>query len=119
MLVRAGYPAAYDNLGSMYRDRGDLGTAVAIFRKGVALNDSDSMDSLADLINDGRVAPQGPDEAPIELYRRAAELGNEYGARGYQALVAKGQQAQQQQVQQLEQQRLMLQFMGTIMRNIH
>jgi hypothetical protein len=117
-LVKAGYPAAYDNLASIYRDRGDLTTAVAIFRKGVSLADSDSMVSLADLIADGRVAPQGPEEAPIELYRRAAEIGNQYAIRGYQALVSKTQQAQQQQLQQLQQQQIMLQLMGTVLKNI-
>ena len=118
VLVKAGYPAAYDNLGSAYRDRGDLGTAVALYRRGIALNDSDSMFSLADLIGDGRVAPQAPGETPIELYKRAADLGNQNGVRGYQAEVAKTQQAQQQQVQQLQQQRLFLQFMGTVLKNV-
>jgi hypothetical protein len=92
------------------RDRYDLGRAVAIFRRGVALNDSDSMISLADVIVDGRIAPQAPGETPIELYKRAAELGNQNGERGYKALVAKAQLAQQQQqIQQLQQQRLFLQ----------
>jgi TPR repeat protein len=120
VLVKAGYPAAYDNLGSMYisRDRYDLGKAVAIFRRGVALNDSDSMISLAGVIVDGRVAPQAPGETPIELYKRAAELGNQNAERGYKALVAKDQLAQQQQIQQLQQQRLFLQFMGTVLRNV-
>ena len=117
-LVKAGYPAAYDNLGSLYRDRGDLGNAVALFRRGIALNDSDSMISLADLISDNHVMPQSPQEAPIELYRRAADLGNQIGVRGYQAEVGKAQQAQQQQIQQIQQQRIMLQFMGTVLKNI-
>jgi hypothetical protein len=59
--------------------------------RGVALNDSDSMISLADVIVDGRIAPQAPGETPIELYKRAAELGNQNGERGYKALVAKAQ----------------------------
>ncbi len=118
VLVKTGYPAAYDNLGSVFRDKGDLATAVPIFRRGVALGDSDSMVSLADLIVDNRVMPQAPGEAPIELYRRAADLGNQNGVRGYQAKVAIAQQAQQQQIQQVQQQRIMLQFMGTVLRNI-
>jgi hypothetical protein len=118
VLVKAGYPAAYDNLGSVFRDKGDLTTAVAFYRRGIALNDSDSMFSLADLIGDKRVMPQAPGETPIELYKRAADLGNQNGVRGYQAEVAKAQQAQQQQVQQLQQQRLFLQFMGTVLRNV-
>jgi hypothetical protein len=49
------------------------------------------MISLADVIVDGRIAPQAPGETPIELYKRAAELGNQNGERGYKALVAKAQ----------------------------
>jgi hypothetical protein len=37
---------------------------------------------------------------------------------GYQAEEVKTQQAQQQQIQQLQQQRLILQLMGTVLRNI-
>ena len=117
-LVTAGYAAAFDNLASMYRDRGDINTAVPLFRKGLALGDSDSMVSLGDLIANGRVAPLGP-ESPIELYRRAAELGNQNGARGYQTEVARTQQAQQQQIQQIQQQKMMFQFMGSLLGNIH
>ena len=106
-LVKAGYPAAYDNLGSLYRDRGDLGNAAALFRRGIALNDSDSMISLADLIGDYRVMPQSPEETPPELYRRAADLGNQIGVRWLQ-----------QQAQQIQQQQNALQFMGTILKNI-
>ncbi len=118
-LVRAGYAAAFDNLASMYRDHGDINTAAILFRKGVDLGDSDSMVSLGDLIGDGRVEPMGPQENQIELYKRAADLGNQNGVRGYQAELAKAQQLQQQQVQQIQQQRAMLQFMGTVLRNIH
>ncbi len=75
--------------------------------------------TLADLIEKGRVNPQGPNETPIELYKRAADLGNENGVRAYQAELAKTQQIQQQQIQQLQQQQIMLQFMGTVLRNIH
>jgi len=119
-LVKAGYAAAFDNLASLYRlDRKDLATAVALWRKGIDLGDSDSMLMLADLIEKERVMPQGPNETPIELYKRAADLGNENGARAYQAELAKARQIQQQQIQQLQQQQMMLQFMGTVLRNVH
>ena|ERR1700722_3670931 len=119
-LVKAGYAAAFDNLASLYYwDRKDLATAVVLWRKGVDLGDSDSMLTLADLVEKGRVNPQGPNEAPIELYKRAADLGNENGVRAYQAELAKAQQIQQQQIQQLQQQQIMMQFMGTVLRNIH
>jgi TPR repeat protein len=119
-LVKAGYPAAFDNLGSLYRwDRKDLATAAALFRKGAELGDSDSMLSLADMIENNQVIPQGPNETPLELYKRAAELGNQDGVRAYQTELANAQQMQQQRVQQLQQQQMMLQIMGNVLRNIH
>jgi hypothetical protein len=119
-LVRAGYSAAFDNLGSLYRwDKKDLASAVALFRKGTSLGDSDSMVSLADLIESGQVIPSGPNEAPLQLHKRAAELGNASAARAYQDELAKAQEMQQQRTQQLQQQQMMNQFFGTILRNIH
>jgi TPR repeat protein len=104
----------------MYRwDRKDIATATALFRKGAELDDSDSMISLADLIENNQVMPESPNETPLGLYKRAADLGNQNAIRGYQAEVANAQQMHQQQVQQLQQQRIMLQFMGTVLRNIH
>src|SRR5262249_45224125 len=118
-LVRAGYAAAFDNLGSLYRwDKKDLASAVALFRRGTSLSDSDSMISLADLIESGQVMPQDPNEAPFQLYKRAAELGNESAARAYQDELAKGQEMQQRRVQQLQQQEMMMRFMGGVLRNI-
>ena len=75
--------------------------------------------SLADQIEKGRVIPQGPNETPIELYKRAADLGNENGVRAYQTELANAQQVQQQKIQQIQQQQMMLQFMGTVLRNVH
>jgi hypothetical protein len=119
-LVKAGYAAAFDNLASLYlRDKKDLATALPLLRKGIELDDSDSMISLADLVENNQVMSQSPSETPLELYKRAAELGNQNAVRAYQAEVAKAQQMQQQQVQQLQQQQMMLQFMGTVLRNIH
>lgn len=117
-LIGKGYAAAFDNLASMYRDRNDLTTAVPLFRKGIELGDTDSMVSLADLLNDQRASPQSPDESALALYKRAADLGNQNGARGYQVLIAKAQETQQQQVQQLENQRMMLQFMGAVLQSV-
>jgi hypothetical protein len=119
-LVRAGYPAAFDNLGSLYRwDKKDLASAAALFRRGASLSDSDSMVSLAELIESGQVMPQSPNEAPLQLYKRAADLGNENAARAYQSELAKAQEMQQQRVLQLQQQQRMMQIMGGILRNIH
>lgn len=119
-LVTIGYAAAFDNLGSLYRwDKKDITKAVQLFREGVQLGDSDSMVSLADMIGDNEVAPAGPNETPIELYKRSADLGNANGARAYQALLISAQNAQQQQIQGLQERQMMLQFMGTVLRNIH
>ena len=118
-LVKQGYAAAFDNLASLYRwDRKDLTTAVVVWRKGVELSDSDSMVSLADLVEKSLVMPQGPNETPLELYKRAADLGNENGIRAYQSQLANAQQMQEQQIQRLQQQRMMLQFMGNVLQNI-
>jgi TPR repeat protein len=117
-LVKRGYVAAFDNLASLYRwDRKDLTTAVVLWRRGIELSDSDSLVSLADLIEKHLVMPQSPNETPIELYKRAAELGNENGIRAYQAELTNAQQMQQVQIQQLQNQRMMLQFMGNLLRN--
>jgi tetratricopeptide (TPR) repeat protein len=119
-LAKAGYAASFDNLASLYRwDRKDLATAVVLFRKGVELGDSDSMLSLADLIENGQVTPENPNETPLELYKRAAGLGNQNGVRAYQAELTNAQQVQQQQIQRLQQQQMMLQIMGNVLRNIH
>ena len=67
--------------------------------------------TLAQLIENGSVTPQSPNETPLELYKRAADLGNENGARAYQQL-------QQGQALQLEQQKMMLQFMGNVLNNV-
>ena len=77
-LVAAGYPAAYDNLGSMYlfADRKDVGRAIGLFQRGSAVNDADSKVSLADLI-DKRIAPSSnPDADKWMLLKQAADLGH-------------------------------------------
>src|SRR5271156_3095153 len=71
-LVSRGYAAACDNLGSMYiRDENDLGKAIALFRTGVQIGDSDSMISLADLLDKGLAEPASAQESAMELYKRA------------------------------------------------
>jgi hypothetical protein len=99
-------------------DRNDLAAGVAILRQGVELGDSDSMLTLAELIENGAVTSQSPNETPLDLYKRAAELGNENAAQAYQAELAKAQQLQQQQMQHLEQQKMIFQFIGNVLRNV-
>jgi TPR repeat protein len=110
-LVARGYPAAFDNLGWLYfTERRDPAQAVALFRRGVQAGDSDSMVSLAEMIDRGYTTPAHPSEEKLQLYRRAANLGNAVAARAYQAEIAKQ--------QQLEQQRRMMETFGRVIQNI-
>jgi TPR repeat protein len=118
-LVARGYPAAFDNLGWLYfTERSDPAKAVALFRRGVLTGDSDSMVSLAEMIERGHAIPANPSEEKLQLYSRAAKLGNAGAARAYQAEIAKARATQQERMLQLEQQRRAMQFFGTVMRNI-
>jgi TPR repeat protein len=114
-----GYPAAFDNLGWLYfTERGDPAQAVAWFRRGVKAGDSDSMVSLADMIERRYTSPANPSEEKLQLYRRAADLGNAVAVRAHQAEIAKTQATQQERFLQLEQQRRMMQIFGTVIQNI-
>ncbi|WP_166308704.1 hypothetical protein [Bradyrhizobium sp. 2S1] len=85
-LVNQRYPAAFDNIGSIfYFDQKNPEAAVASFRSGVDLNDSDSMVSLAEMIDRNQTMPRGPAETKLALYHRAAGLGNTAGARAEQS----------------------------------
>ena len=76
-LTSIKYPAAYDNIGWIYlTDQNNPQEAVNYFRKGVELNDSDSMVSLAAMYDRNHTAPRGPGETKLALYHRAAQLGN-------------------------------------------
>ena len=118
-LVARGYPAAFDNLGWLYfTERSDPAKAAALFRRGVLTGDLDSMVSLAEMIERGHAIPANPSEEKLQLYSRAAKLGNAGAARAYQAEIAKARATQQERMLQLEHQRRAMQFFGTVMRNI-
>jgi hypothetical protein len=120
-LVARGYPAAFDNLGWLYYDSQKPATwprAVALFRSGVRAGDSDSMVSLAEMIERRHTAPSNPSEEKLQLYRRAAQLGNAAAMRAYDDEIAKEQATQQERIWQLEQQRRMMQIMGAVIQNI-
>lgn len=74
-LVRANYPAAFDNAGQYYRNQQRWDEAAAIYRRGAALNDPDSLVALADMIRAGRAGTFRPGE-DRELYERAANIGH-------------------------------------------
>jgi len=77
-LIAQRYPAAFDNFGWALLDRrlgaDDLRGAILAFRTGAALGDPDAMDSLANLILDGKVTAT-PEQA-VQLLRQAASLGH-------------------------------------------
>ena len=85
-LVKKGYPAAFDNLGSLLlHDTGCRqncnNKAVKLFKEGADLGDPNSMMSLADQINNGHATGD-----MIALYRRAAMLGHPRAIRALEAL---------------------------------
>jgi TPR repeat protein len=89
-LVKLGYPAAFDNAGSLLlNEKGCrqhcINEAVKLFRKGVALGDPDAMMSLADLIGQNHATGDTGDQ--ISLYQRAAKLGHPRAKRALEALV--------------------------------
>ena len=71
VLVKAEYPAAFDNLGGMYLGK-DNDRALQLFLRGRDLNDADSMVSLADMIDKGTYTPDNP-------VRHVAELPDHLG----------------------------------------
>lgn len=84
-LIRSNYPAAFDNYGwLMVLLQKDYAAAVAAFRRGAQLGDSDSMVSLVEMIEQQRFVPQLPQETKLELYLRAAEAGHPGAANAYQ-----------------------------------
>jgi len=85
-LVKLGYPAAFDNAGSLLLNdpkcrQHCIREAVKLFQKGATLGDPDAMMSLADQINNGQATG-----SVIALYQRAAKLGHPGAKRALEAL---------------------------------
>jgi TPR repeat protein len=85
-LVKFGYPAAFDNAGSLLlNEKGCrqhcVNEAVKLFRKGAALGDPDAMMSLADQIGQNHATGD-----QISLYQRAAKLGHPRAKMALEAL---------------------------------
>lgn len=71
-LVKAGYPAAFDNYGWLnIRLGGDVRVSEPYFREGARHGNADAMHSLAELIIKKRIRPQYKGEA-IDLMHEAA-----------------------------------------------
>ena len=118
-LVARGYPAAFDNLGWLYfTEKRDPAQAVVWFRRGVQAGDSDAMVSLAEMIERRYTIPANPSEEKLQLYGRAAKLGNVVAMRAYQAESAKERATQQERMFQVEQERRMMQIIGTVPRRL-
>lgn len=113
-LTNAGYAAAFDNLGGMYQDKNDLGTATKLFQKGAALGDADSMVSLAALIEKGYYTPVDASNVRLAMLRKAGELGHAGAQRAFEVEIDKAQNAQQQQAMQQQVQRQMLEIFGAV-----
>jgi hypothetical protein len=119
-LADKGYPSAFDNLGWFYfYDRHDPAKAASLFRQGVQAGDPDAMLSLAEMIERNVTTPINGSETKLELYRRAAQLGDSHAAIAYQDEVGKQEQASQEQLRQIAQQKLMMQFIGAALSRIH
>jgi tetratricopeptide (TPR) repeat protein len=109
-LVETEYPAAFDNLGGMYRDRNNHQKALQLYLRGADLDDADSMVALADLIDKNFYTPDNPVAMKLALLKRAAELGHAGAQKGFPIELAKVQQAQAAQ----ENQRKMMEIFGQI-----
>jgi TPR repeat protein len=85
-LVKFGYPAAFDNAGSLLlNEKGCrqhcINEAVKLFRKGAALGDPDAMMSLADQIGQNHATGD-----QISLHQRAAKQGHPGAKKALDAL---------------------------------
>jgi hypothetical protein len=85
-LVKLGYPAAFDNAGSLLLNdpkcrQHCINEAVKLFRKGAAMGDPDAMMSLADQIDQNNATGD-----KIFLYQRAAKLGHPRAKKALEAL---------------------------------
>jgi TPR repeat protein len=111
-LTNSKYPAAFDNLGAMYADKNDFGTATRFYQTGTKLGDADSMVSLAALIEKGYFSP--PDAANVRraLLEKASELGHAGAQRAVQVERQKTQNAEQQRINQQQVQRQMMEIFG-------
>ena len=112
------YIAAYDNYGWAFIDRrvglNSLPSAIAAFRQGANLGDSDAMVSLAGYIHRGKTPPLVQDE-DIKLYQRAAGLGNMDASKALEPLLAERQQAQLRQQQDMQNAQAVMGLMGGIL----
>lgn len=116
-LTRAGYAAAFDNLGGMYLEKNDTGAATKLFQAGVAAGDADSMLSLAYMIGKGYYTPPIPVGERLALLQRSAQLGNQQAQITFQEDMQKLQAANQEAAAKAEMQRQMIDLFGAVVQN--
>jgi hypothetical protein len=116
-LVSARYPAAFDNMGWIVLAANPQ-EAVNYFRMGVDLGDSDSMVSLAEMIDRNYASPRGPGETKLALYHRAAQLGNKAAANAEKVELQKLGQADANRELQMQQAKIARDIFGTIIRGM-
>ena len=74
-LTRRGYPAAFDNLGWIYFNQGNVKAAIGMFESGAAAGSSEAMFSLFQLYAEGKWIEKDETKALTHL-RQAANLGH-------------------------------------------
>ena len=120
-LMSERYPAAHDNYGWALLDArthlNDLAGAVAAFRKGADLGDPDSMDSLANLIMQGKAPPRGGDEH-MRLLQRAAGMGHLPAQARLVRVQEENSRRQQQQIQEEQARQMFLGIMGGVVQGM-
>jgi hypothetical protein len=118
-LVAIRYPAAFDNIGWIfYADQRNPQEAANYFRMGTDLNDSDSMLSLAEMIDKGYAVPRSPAETKLALYSRAAQLGNRVAANAEQVELQKQGQAEASKELQLQQAKIAGEVFNIILQGV-
>ncbi len=116
-LVSARYPAAFDNIGWIVL-AANPPEAVNYFRTGVDLGDSNSMVSLAEMIDRNHASPRGPRETKLALYHRAAQLGNKTAANAEQVELQKLGQAEANRDLQMQQAKIAGEVFNIILHGI-
>ncbi len=120
-LTRQGYPAAFDNLGSLLlqrKDRKSFNEAINVFNEGVRIGDPDSMVTLSALIVRGYYGVENPYDYSLKLLRDAAALGHPGAKLAIEKMETERQQQQQNRASQQQQQQMQEQIMLELFRNI-
>jgi hypothetical protein len=118
-LAAQSYPAAFDNLGWLYvTQQKDFAEATRQFRRGAALDDPDSMVSLAEMIEQGHAGAGDDGAARLALIERAADLGHPGAARVLRIEQEKLAKAEQDRAVQQEQSRRMMELIGGVIQGI-